>query len=102
MGSYVELHQAIAALHFDPLIPLGLLAALAAICALGIAASAWRRARGTLLRAVAFAVILLWLAGPRLVQETQEGLPDIGLMVVDQTASMQVGDRARLAEAARA
>ena len=50
----------------------------------------------------AFAVLLLWLAGPRLVQETRETLPDIGLLVVDQTASMQVGDRAALAEAARA
>ena len=98
----MELHQAIAALHFDPLIPLALLAALAAICLLGLAVAAWRRARGTLLRTVVFAVMLLWLAGPRLVQETQEGLPDIGLMVVDQTASMQIGDRARLADATRA
>jgi hypothetical protein len=46
-------------------------------------------------------VLVLWLAGPRLVQETREGLRDIGLLVVDQSASMQVGDRARLAEAAR-
>ena len=42
-------------------------------------------------------MILLWLAGPRLVQETRETLPDIGLLVLDQTASMQIGDRARLA-----
>ena len=32
----------------------------------------------------------------------RDTLPDIGLLVVDQTASMQVGERARLAEAARA
>ncbi len=75
---------------------------LAGLCAAGLVVAAWRRARGTLLRGLAFAVLLLWLAGPRLVQETQEGLPDVGLLVVDQTASMQVGDRARLADAARA
>ncbi len=98
----MELHQAIAALRFDPLIPLDLLAALAGLCVLGLLLAAWRRARGTVLRSLAFAVLLLWLAGPRLVQETREGLPDIGLMVVDQTAPMQVGDRARLAEATRA
>ena len=62
----------------------------------------WRRAKGAVLRALAFALLLLWLAGPRLVRETREGLPDIGLLVVDQTASMQVNGRAALAEAARA
>ena len=102
MGNYTELHQAIAALRFDPLIPLSLLLALTAICAIGLGLAAWRRASGTVLRAFAFAVLLLWLAGPRLVQETQQGLPDIGLLVVDHTASMQVGDRARLADATRA
>ena len=55
----------------------------------------WRRARGTVWRVFAFAVLLLWLAGPRLVEETRETLPDIGLLVVDQTASMAVGDAGR-------
>ena len=45
---------------------------------------------------------MLWLAGPRLVQETRDNLPDIGLLAVDHSASMQVGERARFAEAARA
>ena len=67
---------------------------------LALAPALWRRARGVVLRIAAFAVLLLWLAGPRLVRETRETLPDIGLLVIDQTASMQVGDRARLAEAA--
>src|SRR6201999_2988241 len=56
---------------------------------------------GTLARLAAFAVLLLWLAGPRLVQETREPLRDIGLLVVDQSASMQVGDRTHLADIAR-
>jgi hypothetical protein len=93
---------AIAALRFDPLLPIWLIGILGgiALCVIGVAA--WRRARGTLLRLAAFAVLLLWLAGPRLVQETRETLPDIGLLVVDHTASMQIGDRAALAENARA
>ncbi len=37
----------------------------------------WRRARGAVLRLLCFAVVLLWLAGPRLVQETREALGDI-------------------------
>jgi len=94
--------QAIAALRFDPLLPVWLIATLGVLAALTVALAATRRARGTILRLGAFTVLLLWLAGPRLVQETRETLPDVGLLVVDQTASMQVGDRAQLAEAARA
>ena len=86
--------QAIAALRFDPLIPVWGIALLAAIALLVVALGAWRRARGTLLRLAAFAVLLIWLAGPRLVQETRQGLPDIGLLVVDHSDSMQIGDRA--------
>ena len=98
----MHLEQAIAALRFDPTIPVWILVALAVFALLAIGFAAWRRAHGTVLRAAAFAVLLLWLAGPRLVEETRETLPDIGLLVVDQTASMSVGDRTKLAEATRA
>jgi hypothetical protein len=94
--------EVIAALRFDPLLPLWLIASLGVLALLVVALAVTRRARGTIWRSAAFAVLLLWLAGPRLVQETRENLPDVGLLVVDQTASMQVGERARLAEAARA
>ncbi len=93
--------QVIAAIHFAPLLPVWILAALGILCLALVALGVWRRGRGTLLRLGAFAVLLLWLAGPRLVQETRQPLRDIGLVVVDRSASMQVGDRARLAEAAR-
>jgi hypothetical protein len=94
--------EVIAALRFEPLLPLWVIAALGALALLMVLVAAFRRARGTIWRLAGFAILLLWLAGPRLVQETRENLPDIGLLVVDQTASMQVGERARLAEAARA
>ncbi len=93
--------QVIAALRFDPLLPVWLIAAIAAAAALVCAFALWRRAKGAILRVLAFAMLLLWLAGPRLVRETREALPDIGLLVIDQTASMQVNDRAALAEAAQ-
>ncbi len=82
--------------------PVGLIAALGVLALLIVGVAAVRRARGTIWRLAAFAVLLLWLAGPRLVQESRDNLPDVGLLVVDQTASMQIGERARLAEAARA
>ncbi len=93
--------QAIAAIRFDPLLPAWLLAVLGALCLAVVAIGLWRRGSGTLLRLAGFAVLLAWLSGPRLVRETREPLRDIGLLVVDQSASMQVGDRAALAEAAR-
>ncbi len=98
----MKLEQAIAAIRFDPALPLWLLAVLAALCALSLGVAIWLRARGTAWRFLAFAVLLLWLSGPRVVEETREGLPDIGLLVVDESASMQMGDRAALAERARA
>jgi hypothetical protein len=98
----MHLEQAIAALRFDPLLPIWLLVALGILALLALAPALWRRARGVIWRIAGFAVILLWLSGPRLVQETRETLPDVGLLVLDQTASMQIGDRARLAQAAAA
>ena len=98
----MRLDQAIAALRFDPSLPLWLMAALTAFCVLSLATAIWRGARGTVWRGLAFAVILLWLAGPRLVEETRQTRPDIALLVIDQTASMAIGDRTKLAAQARA
>ncbi len=94
--------QAIASLRFDPAVPLWLLGGLAALCVLAAAPALWRRARGAALRLLCFAVVLLWLSGPRLVQETREALNDIAVMVVDRSGSMAVGNRAPLVEAAAA
>ena len=97
----MRLEQAYAALRFEPSIALWALGALAAFCALALLPALFRRARGSVWRALAFAVLLAWLAGPRLVRETRDTLPDIALLVVDRTASMSVRDRAAIADAAR-
>ncbi|MBV9811386.1 MAG: hypothetical protein JO326_01450 [Acetobacteraceae bacterium] len=94
--------QTLASLRFDPVLPPWLIAALGVLCLAAVSVALWRRARGVVWRALAFAVLIGWLAGPRLVRETRETLPDIGLLVVDQSQSMSVGNRAALAEAARA
>lgn len=94
--------QAISAIRFVPLIPWWLLASLAALCVLAVTPALARPARGAILRTLSFAVLLLWLAGPRLVQETREALDDIAVMVVDKSGSMGVGNRSALVDAAAA
>lgn len=93
--------QVIAALRFEPLLPLWLLILLGVLALIVVGIGLWRHGRGAVWRLAAFAVLLFWLTGPRLVQETREKLRDVGLLVVDQSASMQIGDRTRLADAAR-
>ncbi|MBW4092334.1 MAG: hypothetical protein HIU82_14675 [Proteobacteria bacterium] len=90
------------ALRFIPLIPLPALAVLAALAALAVGFGLWRRARGAAWRGAAFAALLGWLAGPALLRETVRPLPDIGVLLVDHSASMRIGDRAPLAARAAA
>jgi hypothetical protein len=98
----MKLEQVYAAFRFDPMIPTWAMIGLAVLALVALAPALLRRARGAVWRALAFAVLLAWLAGPRLVQETRDTLPDIGLFVVDKTNSMMVGDRAKLRDAALA
>jgi len=98
----MKLEQAYAALKFQPVLPWWAWGALAALCALALLPALVRGARGWPWRVLAFALLLLWLAGPVLVQETRDALPDIGLLVIDKTASMRVGDRAKIRDAAQA
>ena len=92
--------QLIVALHFDPALPAALLVALALAAATASGIALWRRARGAWWRACGFAVLLAWLAGPVLLRETVRPLPDIGVLLLDHSASMAIGDRMRLADAA--
>lgn len=93
--------QTIAGLDFAPVLPLWLLALAAALALLALVPAALRRARGTLWRALSFALVLLALANPRLVEETRETRPDIALLVVDHSDSTAIGTRRATIEAAR-
>ncbi|MEO3475067.1 hypothetical protein AAFN86_24620 [Roseomonas sp. CAU 1739] len=95
------MNQSVAGIDFAPVLPLWLLGVAAALALLALAPAAWRRARGVVWRAVTFALILLALANPRLVEESRETRPDIALLVVDQSDSARIGTRAAQIEAAR-
>ena len=95
------MQQTIAGLDFAPVLPLWLLAAAAALALLALLPAALRRARGTAWRALTFALVLLALANPRLVEETREARPDIALLVVDHSDSTAIGTRRATIEAAR-
>lgn len=107
------MNQALAGIDFAPVIPLWLLAGLAALALLALApalvrlprdangARRWQPARGAWLRALAFAALLLALANPRLVEETRQTRPDIALLLVDRSASAGLNARPEQITAAR-
>jgi hypothetical protein len=96
------MQQALAGIDFAPVLPVWLIAALGVLALLALAPALWRRARGAPLRALTFALLLLALANPRLVEETRETRPDIALMLVDRSDSARIGSRAAQVEVARA
>jgi len=81
-------------LDFAPLLPVWLLAGLAGLAFLAALLGWLSAARGTSLRALAGAAILLALANPSVIAEQREELSDIALLVVDETPSQEIGDRA--------
>jgi hypothetical protein len=89
-------------LAFDPHIPLSFLAALIVVALAITVFSLWRGARGTLMRGLAFAILLFALAGPILVKETRAPLPDVVALVMDRSQSMGVGERQAQADSALA
>ncbi len=81
-------------LVLDPLIPLPLLAIVAALALAALILSVWRRLPGWWLRGLAGAVLLTALANPAIQQEDREPLSDIVMVVVDESASQRISDRA--------
>ncbi len=83
------------------MVPLWLLALLAAVAAAIIVYSFYASARGAWARALAFIILLFALAGPLLVRETHAPLPDVVAVITDRSQSMGLGQRAAQAEQAR-
>ncbi|GAA6181819.1 membrane protein [Shimia sp. NS0008-38b] len=79
---------------FDPILPLWVLAVLAAVGALSVFVALRRGLAGWGWRGLAGLVILAALAGPVWQTENRGALSDIVLMLVDQSASQQLSDRA--------
>ena len=83
-----------------PLISATFFEILAAIAVVLVLYALWRQARGSWLRGIALALFLLALANPSLVKEQREPLKDTALLVIDDSASMRLGDRAQQASTA--
>ncbi|MGR3637107.1 MAG: hypothetical protein ACU0BK_14450 [Shimia sp.] len=89
-------------LLFDPIVPIWLLVALAALSGIAVSVALWRGLTGWAFRALAGLVILAALAGPVLQTENRAPLSDIVLMLVDQSASQRLDDRSERTEATAA
>ncbi len=89
-------------LIFSPLLPPVWLAIPGVLAVLATLAALLTRARGAILRAAAFLLLVCILAGPSLVAQNRQTLPDIALLLIDQSQSMGIGNRTALASRAAA
>jgi len=80
-------------IDFAPHVAVGWIVLIAAVAAVLTAYALWRRARGAIARAGAFAIACVVLANPLIVRETREPLPDIVALVVDHSLSMNLDHR---------
>ncbi|CAN0512948.1 unnamed protein product, partial [Discosporangium mesarthrocarpum] len=76
------------------------LAGLAALALVLAGFGVWRKARGTSLRFLTAAVLLAALANPVLVEQERVLNKDVVAIVVDESASQKIGDRAQQTEEA--
>ncbi|MEM8755725.1 MAG: hypothetical protein AAGF90_22425, partial [Pseudomonadota bacterium] len=91
-----------ASVVFDPLLPWVIVWGLAALGLAVVALAAWLRSPAWALRALAFAVLIAALANPAFVRELRRALPDVAYVLIDETESQTIDDRAAETEAAEA
>jgi hypothetical protein len=83
--------------EFFPFFSHEVLGALAALCLSAIVLFAWRNRRGFLLRTLSIACFLAALANPNLKSEDRQPLPNIAVVAVDGSSSMELAGRAERA-----
>ena len=88
-------------IEFLPFVSWPVIWALAACGVVLFALLLWRARRGALLRALAYAMLLLAIANPHLKQEDREPLNDVLAVVVDDTQSQAIAGRDPRTEAIR-
>src|SRR3546814_18263467 len=76
--------------QWAPLLPLWLIGGLAVVTLLLLAVALWRHAAGVWWRAGAFAVLLLALANPSIIEEQRDPLSDIAFIVADESARQEI------------
>ena len=78
---------------FAPMVPVPLILLLV-VAAIGlIGYGVWRRARGVLLRTLPILALLIAISDPELMRENRTPLQDVAVVVVDESASQQLGER---------
>ncbi|MEL7104855.1 MAG: hypothetical protein AAGM21_02975 [Pseudomonadota bacterium] len=78
---------------FDPLLPMPVLWAVAALALAFAGFSLWRGLAGWWLRGLAFVAVLAAVLNPSVQTEERETLSDLVVVVVDETASQRIADR---------
>jgi hypothetical protein len=89
-------------INFAPLIPVWIIAVLAAAALVMVALGVFTRARGTPLRALALTALVLALLNPAVREEDREPLSDVAVLVVDRSQSQDLAGRTDLLDAAEA
>ncbi len=89
-------------LVFSPVLPASWMAPLAVLIVIVIGLSIWRRAPGVMWRAATMMAAYVVLLNPTLINEQRESLKDVALILVDQSASQEIGQRANRSENALA
>jgi hypothetical protein len=79
---------------FDPLLAMPVLWVAAALAAAFVVFALWRGLTGWWLRGFALIALLLAMANPSLQTEERDPLSDIVILVVDESASQRISDRA--------
>ena len=87
-------------ISFEPVLPWALIAALGVAGIVLLFLLALGQSRGTLLRALSFALLLAALANPVIRSEDRQPLPDIAVAVIDHSLSQQSGERMARTDAA--
>src|SRR5689334_22533058 len=86
---------------FDPLLPWTMLAVLGGVGLVLVLLGLRARARGMFWRIASLGVVLAALSNPALVEEQRKPIADVGLVVVDDSDSMSIGERRAQVQAAR-
>jgi Putative glutamine amidotransferase len=87
-------------LSFLPHLPWPLFWALAGLGIVAIAAMLIGRMRGAWLRGIGLALLLGAVANPQLLQDEREHLPDVAVIIIDESESQDLADRRAVTEAA--
>ncbi|ARP97747.1 hypothetical protein [Pseudorhodoplanes sinuspersici] len=86
---------------FAPLVPAYVLWAAGIVALIISAMLLFIRSRGALMRATAFALLILALANPSFTREDRDPIPSVVAVVIDKSPSQSFGERAKQTEEAR-